>query len=303
MSKTIDKPAGLTDLNFSRNGEVPGMVATQPESYVPTYDTFDIAEEKYVIFKLADNTKDGGVHLPNEDDVINPKTGKIERIRLLVGIDTIWMKEQKDLTPDYIARNRRTLSFHRGAKILRIKESDSTALEFLRVVNWNIGNPKRRTGSRFDFYEYNPEKQQQEALKKEMKEIEMAIKASNEPEESMRKHAGYLGIQMWDTFGFPKKADGIRSEYILAAKRNPVRFERTLGSKEVEISYLINKAIAENLIDLGGHSGDVAWGSGGRICKVPVGRNTMEYLVELASNSLSQDGKDFLNRLQTIAAK
>ena len=303
MTTKLDKPAGLTDLNFSKNGEVAETLSIQPESYIPMYEPVNIEEEKYVIFKLADNTKDGGVHLPNECDVINPKTNKIERMRLLVGIDTVWMKEQKDLPLNYASQFRRTLSFHRGAKILRIPESDTTALEYLRLCNWNIGNPKRKTGNRFEFFEYNPAKQQEDALRKEMKEIEMAIKASKEEEEPMRKHAAYLGIQMWDTYGFPKKADGIRSEYILAAKRNPIRFEKTVGSKEVEISYLIGKAISENLIDLGGHSGNVAWAAGGRICNVPVGRNTMEYLVELASNTLSQEGKDFLTRLQTVANK
>lgn len=304
MSTAINKPAGLGDLNFSKNGEPSEMIATQPESYVPMYEPINVEEEKYVIFKLADNAKEGGVHLPNEDDVINPTTKKIERIRLLVGIDTIWVKEQgKELSQDYIRENRRTLTFHRGAKILRIPESDKTALEFLRLCNWNIGNPKRKTGNRYEFFEYNPAKQQEDALKKEMLEIEMAIQASKEEEEPMRKHAAYLGIQMWDTYGFPKKPDGIRSEYILAAKRNPVRFKKTVGSKEVEVAYLINKAISENLIDLGGHSGSIAWAAGGRICNVPVGRNTMEYLVELALNSMSQEGKDFLNRLQTVANK
>lgn len=303
METLIDKPAGLSDLNYSKNGEQPEMISPQPESYVPMYEPVNVIEEKYIIFKLADNTKDGGVHLPNECDVINPKTNRIERMRLLVGIDTVWMKEQKDLPPGYASQFRRTLSFNRGAKILRVPESDTTAIEYLRFCNWNIGNPKRKTGSRFEFYEYNPAKQQEDALKKEMLEIEMAISASNEPEESMRKHAAFLGIQMWDTYGFPKKTDGIRSEYILAAKRNPGLFKKTVGSKEVEVAYLINKAISENLIDLGGHSGSISWAAGGRICNVPVGRNTIEYLIELALNSMSQEGKDFLNRLQTVATK
>ena len=265
--------------------------------------TLNTTEEKFVIFKLCDNTKQGGVHLPNEDDVINPATKKVERIRLLLGIDTIWMKEQKDLTPEYVKNNRRTLSFFRGAKILRIPVSDQAALDFLTLCNFNIGNPKRKTGARYEFFEYNPAKQEEEALKKEMLEIEMAIQASKEPEESMRKHAYFLGVQMFDEFGLPKSVEGIRSQYILMAKRQPTRFKKTLGSKEVEISYLIKKAISENLIDLGGHSGDVRWGAGGHIAKVPVGRSTHEYLVELALNSTSEDGKRFLSQLQDVANK
>ena len=86
------------------------------------------------------------------------------------------------------------------------------------------------------------------------------------------------------------------------AKRNPGLFKKSLNSKEVEISYLIKKAISENLIDLGGHSGNVTWGAGGYIARVPVGRATHEYLIELALNN-SDEGKRFLSQLQDLANK
>ncbi len=72
---------------------------------------------------------DSPVHVPGIDDVINPQTGKMERVRLLSGVDTIWLKEQKDVTPEYARNNLRSLSFLRGTKILRIPEWDTTALE------------------------------------------------------------------------------------------------------------------------------------------------------------------------------
>jgi hypothetical protein len=305
MSKGVDKPITSMDMAFAREGEKKQVQDYEQDgNEVSNWAQMDAPpiEEKFIVFKLVDNTKDGGVHLPNEDDVVNPATKKVERIRLLSGIDTIWMKEQKDLTPDFIRSNRRTLSFHRGAKILRIPESDKAALDFLTHCNFNIGNAKRKTGSRYEFFEYNPAKQQEEALKKEMLEIEMSIQASKEPVESMRKHANYLGIQAFDEFGIPKGDDGIRREYIITAKRNPERFRKSLGSKEVEVSYLIKKAISENLIDLGGHSGNINWAAGGYIARVPVGRNTHEYLVELALNT-SEDGKRFLSQLQDVAIK
>lgn len=306
MAKGVDAPITSSDLAFARDGEK----KTDNQWYTDSEQVSHLAvqdgqrdEQEFVIFKLCDNTKDGGVHLPNEDDVINPATGKIERMRLLLGIESIWVKDQKDLPKGYEFENRRTLSFFRGAKILRIPKEDTLALEFLSRCNWNVGNTKRRTGSRYEFFEYNPAKQQEEALKKEMLEIEMAIQASKEPVESMRKHAIYLGIQAQDEFGFPKTDEGIRREYIISAKRNPKRFKDTLNSKAVEVSFLIRKAITENLIDLGGHSGDVKWAAGGHIAQVPIGRNTNEYLVELAMNTMSEDGKRFLSRLNELANK
>lgn len=304
MSSKVTHPITSTDLAFARDGEKTDVLE-QEQSGNNNWIFDNVTNqqvEKYIIFKLVDNTKQGGVHLPNEDDIVNPKTGKVERIRLLLGIDTIWMKEQKDLSPEYIKLNRRTLSFFRGAKILRVNETDASALEFLRICRWNIGS-KGKTGSRFEFFEYNPAKQEEEALKKEMLEIEMAIQASKEPEQSMRKHAFFLGVQMFDDFGNPKSEEGIRSAYILKAKRDPARFKKTLGSKEVEVSYLVKKAISENLIDLGGHSGNVTWGAGGFICRIPVGRDTNEYLVELALNTTSDDGKRFLSQLRDVANK
>ncbi|HEY8687750.1 MAG TPA: hypothetical protein VIM07_00835 [Chitinophagaceae bacterium] len=304
--KEASRPITSGDIAFAREGEKPMTVAFESDSDQVTnwaiQDNMPTTEQKFVIFKLCDNTKQGGVHLPNEDDAVNPETGKVERLRLLSGIDDVWMKKQKDLSPEYVKANRRTLTFPRGAKILRIPESDKAALEFLTLCNYNIGNQKRKTGARYEFFEYNPAKQEEESLKKEMLEIEMAIQASKEPEESMRKHAFFLGVQMFDEYGMPKTVEGIRSQYILMAKRQPQKFKKTLGSKEVEISYLIKKAISENLIDLGGHSGNVAWGAGGFIAKVPIGRNTHEYLVELALNT-SDDGKRFLSQLQDVNKK
>ncbi len=293
------RPMNSGDIEFARTGEKKEIPFHEQESNdVSNWALTEapVRNEQFVIFKICDNTKDGGVHIHGQEDVLNPKTNSIERMRCLLGVDTIWMKEQKDLTPEYVKSNLRTFSFPRGAKIISISEKDKTGLEFLRNSNSNIGKIGRRSGSRYEFFEYNPAKQQEEALAKEMLEIEMAIQASKEPVEAMRKHANYLGIIAFDEFGIPKSDEGIRREYILAAKRNPVKFKKSLGSKEVEVSYLIRKAISENLIDLGGHSGNVSWGAGGNIANVPVGRNTHEYLVELALTN-SEDGKRFFSRL------
>lgn len=302
----VTHPITSADLQFARDGETKETLSLISDAdQVSNWALNDAppVTEEFVIFKLVDNTKQGGVHIHGIDDVVNPKTGGVERIRLLAGVESIWMmKDQKDLTPEYVKNNQRTLSFHRGARILRIAKSDKSALEFMALTRHNIGAPNRKTGSRYEFYEYNPTKQQEEALKKEMMEIEMAIQASKEPVESMRKHANYLGVQAFDEFGTPKTDEGIRREYILSAKRNPAKFQKSLGSKEVEVSYLIKKAISENLIDLGGHSGNVQWGAGGFIARVPVGRNTHEYLIELALTN-SDDGKRFLSQLQDVANK
>lgn len=293
--------AKLKDLQFSMNGEQ----KTQAEidgisNYLPPTNP-TAQEDEYVLFKLVDNTKQGGVYIDGIADVPNPNNGnKVERIRLISGVDDIWMKNQKHLDKEYINQNRRSLHFPRGAKILRIHKNDP-ALEFARLCPHNVGSPNKKTGSKTEFYEYNPAKQQEDALRIEMLEIDAAIKATEQPVEYMRKHANYLGVIAFDEYGLPKNDAGIRREYILKAKRNPELFMKSLNSKVVEIAFMVKKAILDGKIDLGGHSGSVTWSNGGGfITFVPKGKNTQDYLVDLALTS-SDEGKRFLSILQENA--
>lgn len=246
------------------------------------------------------NTRKGGVHVPGIDDVINPQTGKMERIRLLSGVDTIWLKEQKDVTPEYARNNLRSLSFLRGTKILRIPEWDTTALEFARITRHNIGSPSNKTGSHFEFYEYNPAREQEEMLKREELEIEMAILAKGMDAEKMRKHAAFLGLRLIDDLGMPKTDDGIRREYIVYAKRQPEYFQRTVDSREVEYAWLIKRAIIDGKIEIGREPGRVYWANGGGLIgSYAKSENPEKYLLNLALTN-SEEGRIFKERLQQL---
>ena len=111
MKKGVDAPITSGDLMFARDGEKKAVQDYQHDgNEVSNWATMDNPqqEEKFVIFKLVDNTKEGGVHIHGVDDVTNPATGAVERIRCLSGVDTIWMKEQKDISPEYVKNNQRT---------------------------------------------------------------------------------------------------------------------------------------------------------------------------------------------------
>ena len=121
--------AKLSDVQYSLQGEQRAQEASQAQAnIVADIKAANDTGTKYYVFKLVSNTRKGGVHVPGIDDVVNPATGKMERIRLLTGVDTIWLKEQKDVTQEYAKMNQRNLSFVRGTKILRIPEWDHTAL-------------------------------------------------------------------------------------------------------------------------------------------------------------------------------
>lgn len=293
--------AKLSDVQFSLSGEQKNTEALSlGEQEIVT----ELRQErgiKYHIFKLLANTRKGGVHVPGIDDVINPATGKMERIRLLSGVDTIWVKEQKEITPEYVRNNMRSLSFVRGTKILRIPEWDTTALEFARITRHNVGSPSNKTGSHFEFYEYDPAREQEEMFKREALELEMAILAKEMPAEKMRKHAAFLGIRLIDDLGLPKTDDGLRREYMVYAKRNPDYFQKTKDSKEIDIMWMIKRGILDSKIEIGREPGKIYWSNGGGLIGVMSKQDTPErYLLNLALTN-TQEGEAFRDQLKKIS--
>jgi hypothetical protein len=291
----------LSDVQYSLTGEQQQETRQAEVNIVSGIKSANETGTKYYVFKLVSNTRKGGVHVPGVDDVINPTTGKMERVRLLTGVDTIWLKEQKDVSPEYAKMNQRNLSFTRGTKILRIPEWDHTALEFARLTKHNIGSPSNKTGSQFEFYEYNPAKEAEELMKRELLELEMAILAKGMPEDKMRKHAAFLGIRLIDDLGMPKIDEAMRREYILEAKRRPEHFQRTVESKEVEISWLIRRAIIEGKIEIGRGAGKIFWAQGGGLISTfSRTENPENHLLNLALSN-TQEGNDFKQQLQRIS--
>ena len=142
---------------------------------------------------------------------------------------------------------------------------------------------------------------EKEAFEKESFEIEMILAAKEAKFEEMKKHAAFLGIRMVTELGEPKTEDGIRREYVIAAKRNPLYFKQTLGSPEIEVSWLVKKAIGESLIDIGREPGKVFWTNGGGFVGVyPLTESPERYLTNLALTN-SEDGKRFKEQLQKIS--
>lgn len=256
-------------------------------------------ESEYIIYKLVDTKRKGRVYIDGIDDIINPKTNKMERIWLISGANSIWGSELVEVLKDkdYIRSNRRSLQFESG--VLRVPSWDTLTIEFIKNCRHLIDNPNRRTGSKLEFFEYNPIKQQQAALDKEMLEMDMAIEASKMDIVKARKLAHFFGIIFYDELGQPKTDDGIRRELMLFAKRDPNKFKANLDSKEVEIAYLVKKAILDAKIDLGNSSGNMMWANGGLIGKIPANRKPQEYLVELALTN-NDTGRTFLEQLNRV---
>lgn len=298
--------ADLQTVNYSLHGEavVPGAKRGNKDvSGLVQYDPKNPPKEdkEWVVFKLVNTNNKGGVYLPSVDDVLNPATGKVERIRLLSGVDSIWLKDQKDIPKEYVEKNLREIAFPRGVKIRRVKKIDRAMIEYLRRTNANIGNVERIGGSRFEIYEYDSAAAEKAAFAREEFELEMAILAKQAKFEPMKKHAAFLGIRLTTDLGDLKSEDGIRREYVMCAKRNPDYFKKTYEDKElVEISWLVRKAIADSLIDIGREPQKMFWASGGGIIGVyPQGVTPQDYLTDLA-NTNTKEGREFKEQLKKI---
>lgn len=269
-----------------------------------------------VIFKLLNKSR-GDVYVPlyqqnvirgyqkdekNNDDKSRPV---YDTIRVLKGVYSIWESEQKDIRMDTkaISKARRSIKFEWMAKdsIARVPIDDIYALQALRILSFNTEVPGANKGSRFAYYEIDTNKQAEIEAKKRQDRRKAVRLAEEQPFEKLKKHAIYLRIYLIDDYGTPKIEKALRNEYEDYADLNPDKFLASVGSKEVDVAFLINKAISEAKIDTSTHKGSAYWATGAFICKIPGNSKAQDYLLEYAMNPVNVDGKAFLQQLENIS--
>lgn len=279
------------------------LVGSNSGSFSSVIETDNIPQRQYVVFRLV-RKKQRRLWLDGIcDNCYNPKTKETERAYLIRGTKSIWQSDLTDLIKDmdkpnsYISKNRIGLLFEDG--ICRIPITEKNQLEFARVNTNNVGKNRNGAG-KYSFYEYDAQSEQALRLEKQMHRIKMITKANEMPEDKVKKVAVFMGISLVDELGYPKTPDGIRSELMIKADLQPEAFERLVDSKEVEVSWMVMKAILDAKIDLTAQQGTALWAGGkGFIGKVPSNRKAYEYLTELAMTN-SDEGRQFLEQLKTI---
>lgn len=280
--------ARLKDVNYSQSGGEDSIqqVRNIEEAQIAMHEAPSDTGLSYKVFKLTDTGKKGKYHMEGIDDVWDPDKKKMVRIRLLRGFPSIYMEDQKNLEPQFISSNRRSLVF--DARILRVPDYDTSAIEFLQKCNSNVDNPNKKGTRKLTFFEWNPQRQAEVERKKRLDRIEAIKFATMATVEDMRKHANYLGINATDDLGFPKSDDAMRNDYELYAESQPTKFMQSAGSREVEVAFVVKKAILDSKIDLTAKAGSAYWANdGGFICRIPSGVKPQDYLVEYAMLPLS----------------
>ena len=292
------KAVGLAEANFSQQGEVK-VQRQHDEAAQAMQESFSSnTATTFKIFKLSDTKKNGKYHMEGIDDVWNEKKGRMERIRLLRGYPSIWVEDQKGLEKSFVEQNRRSLIFDR--RVLRIADYDVEALEFLSLCNANLDNPNKKGTRKITFFQWNPQRTAELERAKRVAKVEAIKYASLANEDEMRKHCNFLGITFTDELGMPKSMDALRNDYELYAEAQPNKFMQSAGSKEVEIAFIVKKALIDNKIDTTTKRGSAYWSNnGGFICKIPADKKPQNYLVEFAMFP-QDESKAFLEQLKKL---
>lgn len=303
--------SSIKDIEYAMKGEqTPSLKVEQeyiPETIQPKSTT--PKTDEFFIFKLVNSNRGGGVYIPGIDHVIDPRTitdknpegNGPEMIRLLTGVTTIWVKEQKDVSADYVKKNTRTIEFPKGTKFISVPAWDKALLDFMEMCRHNIRNPHRKSGSKFEFFKYDPNEVAKARYEREVLELNMITKANSQPIEKMKKHSVYLGINLIDEIGRPKPEERVRTEYMLEAKRDPERFKNSLDSKEIDIQYMIRAAILDSKIDITRGDHKAYWGQGGGLI-TPMSKTEqpLQFLTNFALMP-TDESKDFLKQLKAIS--
>lgn len=299
----MSSSAGIADLP-----KVPSpVVIPKSEDYIPQVEQ-QLNPVQNIIFKLVNKSK-GDVYLPLYAQNIvkgKDKDGNqiLDTLRVLKGVYTIWESEQQNIKLDAktLSKNRRSLKFEFSGKdnIALVKADDKIMLDALRILPHNIEVIGHNKGSRFAFFEVDTNKQAEiDAVKRQLRR--KAVKAAEEQNtDALKKHAVYLRIRVLDDYGYPKVEKALRNEYEDYADMQPERFLASIGSKEVEIAYLIGKAISDAKIDTSTNKGSAYWATGGFICKIPSTAKAFDYLVEFAMLP-HEESKTFKKQLENIS--
>ena len=292
------KAVGLSEANYSQQGEQRESRQQEEASAALNEAPASATGTTFKIFKLSDTKKNGRYHMEGIDDVWNEKKGRMERIRLLRGYPSIWVEDQKGLEKSFVEQNRRSLIFDR--RVLRIADYDVEALEFLSLCNANLDNPNRKGTRKVTYFQWNPKRTAELERAKRVAKVEAIKYASLAGDEEMRKHCNFLGISFVDELGMPKSIEALRNDYELYAEAQPNKFMQSAGSKEVEIAYIVKRALIDNKIDTTTKRGSAYWSNnGGFICKIPADKKPQNYLVEFAMYP-QDESRTFLDQLKKL---
>lgn len=231
---------------------------------------------KPIIFRLAKKNENpategrfypGVKGVPSQDVIYDPVNNKSVPIRYSANEESIFKSEQ----PKHVELT--TILFTNGS--LKVNQDRPNLLEYLRLCNWNKGNPNRVKGKAPIFYEYDPEAVAAQLIENEELEIDARHKAKNMDFEELKSLA--QGIKM----NVNRSAKEIRHDMMIFAKNQPREFMDCLDNpvlkRRVEVLDAIELGILrkeQRAMFMKETLGDTS------LVVIPVGQDPLDYFVE-----------------------
>jgi len=261
-----------------------------------------------IVLKLVDENRRGGAYLDGEDFVFDPNfdngeglpKGKQRAIRLLRGVNTIFVDEQEKITKEYIERNKLSLEFHKLGRQCVLSPHQKTHIQFATMCNSNIDNPHRFGVKPIYFTIWNPLAEEQKAQAETDLMLEAVLLAGRMPMEKMERHCVYLGIALADEFGEQLQEGRLRKKYVAYANKQPKTFLDSAENPEIDIAWAVKFLIKNGTIDIHKQEGQAYYKDGGYITSIPSGETAEKYLVKYAMTD-AQPNREFAKRVKTLA--
>ncbi len=237
---------------------------------------------------------------PNTD-VIKWKDGE-RAIRYLRGFDSIFVDEQEQngrVIPKAVLDNPNN-KFEIIDGEIKVRPHEKTKIQFLDMCNRNVDSPYRTDRVEPIFARYSEEKAVENRLKtidKQKRAMELAFNAD---EEQLVFHAKQLGIPLFDgVTSATRTIDAVKADYRQKAIGDPDKFLETYDDEGLKTKYLIERALADNMISLTTIPGVALWtASKTEICPVPVGGKLKDVVEQLFMFSETKSGIEFINRVR-----
>jgi len=248
--------------------------------------------EKPIIFKVAKKNETpategrfypGVQGVPSEDVIFDPIKNKTIPIRYSANEESIYKSEQ----PAHIELT--TILFTNGS--FRVYKDNPTLLEYLRVCNYNKGNPNRVKGKTAIFFEYDPVAQAKELMENESLEIDARHMAKHMDFEELSAIA--LGVGM----NVNRSVSEIRHDMMNFAKTRPRHFMEALDDPSVKRRTEVLQAIELGILRKEQRAMFLKEPLGdSQICVIPVGQDPLDYFVNWTLED--KEGEDAFKKVE-----
>jgi hypothetical protein len=306
MDEIKEVPQKTSAKKIPAAAEIDRLIKGEESFQDPVYALKKQKKANDYVFKLTGNFRKNEhgltvypVHvIDNMDFVYDPTTDTKRQIRLLNGVDTLWVDEQREqgITDDVAKSLRPYLVFNDGE--LRVRSSDKLKATFLQMKNCCASNPHRDESSHVRYELIDPQAKEDDMFRDEERQYEAWGLAYNATYEEMMPHALYLNCKTTREDGEPMSEKGIRVQYMEVAKKNPKLFIETFHNPIVKINFMIANQMKLENIFVDRQAMRAKWKTGAIICPIPEKKNPLQVMVDFA---ITPAGSEFKKELEQMS--